>query len=90
MIRSQRTGNRYLAALVIAFALLFFVVGTLGPARHSPFYPLIVPLPAFAALILGSRAWKSDAETSTKLSAAALIMLVLVLVFSHLLPRSTG
>lgn len=90
MMRSQRVGNRYLAGLVVVFALLFFAVGTLGPPRHSPFYVFIVPLPAFIALILGLKAWSSDAEPTGRFSAAALVLLIAVLVFSHLLPRSTG
>jgi heme O synthase-like polyprenyltransferase len=90
MKRSQRQGNRYLAGLVIAFAIVFFIVGTLGPARHSPYYLAIVPLPAAIAVILGWRAWSSESEKSTGYSAVALVLLLLVLVFSHLLPRSAG
>jgi len=90
MTRSQqRIGRRYLAALVIAFALVFFVVGTLGPAHRSPYYLAIVPLPAAIAAFLGWRAWTSR-ERSTAFSAAALVLLLVVLVFSHLLPRSHG
>jgi hypothetical protein len=89
MMRTRRTGNRYLAGLVIAFALLFFAVGTLGPPRHSPYYPMIVPLPVFIALILGCRAW-TDQKRSAEFSGAALVLLVLVLLFSHLLPRSAA
>ena len=89
MIRSrQRTGSRYLAGLVIAFALTFFVVGTFGPAHRSPYYLAIVPLPAAIAVLLGWRAWTS--ERSAALSTAALVLLLIVLVFSHLLPRSAG
>jgi hypothetical protein len=87
MIRSQRSGNRYLAMLVMVFALAFFAVGTLGPAHHSPYYAAIVPLPAAIALILGWRAW-SNKKWSAKLSAGALILLIAVLGLSHLLPRS--
>jgi hypothetical protein len=89
MKRSQRIGRRYLAGLVIAFAIAFFAVGTLGPARHSPYYLAIVPLPAAIALILGWRAW-SDEQRSIVYSAAALLLLVAVLALSHLLPRSSG
>ena len=85
---SKRVGNRYLAGLVMVFALLFFAVGTLGPARHSPFYLAIVPLPAAAALFLGWRAWSQANERSTAYSAAALVLLLAVLILSHLLPRS--
>jgi hypothetical protein len=89
VIRSQqRTGRRFLAGLVIAFALTFFVVGTVGPAHRSPYYLAIVPLPAAIAALLGWRAWTS--ERSMGLSAAALVLLLLVLVFSHLLPRAAG
>ena len=87
---SKRVGNRYLAGLVIVFALLFLAVGTLGPARHSPYYLAIVPLPAALALYLGWKAWSSKDERSTIHSAAALVLLLVVLIFSHLLPRSTG
>jgi len=90
MKRSQRQGNRYLAGLVIAFAIVFFAVGTVGPAHHSPYYLAIVPLPSAIALFLGWRAWSSESEKSTAFSAAALVLLILVLLFSHLLPRSTG
>ena len=90
MKRSQRQGSRYLAGLVIAFAVTFFLVGTLGPARHSPYYLVIVPLPALVALVLGWRAWSSKDERSTGFSSAALLLLLAVLVLSHLLPRSTG
>jgi hypothetical protein len=89
MMKSQVTGNRYLAGLVIVFAILFFVVGTLGPARRSPYYLAIVPPPALIAAVLGWRAWTSR-ERSTLYSTAALLLLLVVLVFSHLLPRSTG
>jgi hypothetical protein len=88
MKRRQRTGRRYLAGLVVTFALLFFAVGTLGPAHHSPYYLAIVPLPAAIALFLGWRAWTAPRERSTAYSAAALILLIAVLVLSHLLPRS--
>jgi len=90
MKRSQRQGNRYLAGLVIAFAIVFFAVGTVGPAHHSPYYLAIVPLPSAIALFLGWRAWSSESEKSTAFSAAALVLLILVLLFSHLLPRSAG
>jgi hypothetical protein len=87
---SQAAGRRYLAGLAIAFALLFFIVGSLGPAHHSPYYWLIVPPPALIAFLLGWRAWSATGDRSVRLSAAALILLMMVLVFSHLLPRSTG
>jgi cytochrome bd-type quinol oxidase subunit 2 len=87
-MRSKRVGNRYLAGLVILFAASFFAVGTLGPARHSPYYFAIVPLPAAVAMFLGWRAWHSNNERSTTYSAAALVLLLVVLIFSHLLPRS--
>ena len=90
MMQSQRQGNRYLAGLVIVFAVAFFAVGTLGPARRSPFYLAIVPLPAVIAGLLGWRAWLSDDRRSTGYSAAGLLLLLLVLIFSHLLPRSSG
>lgn len=89
MNRSRR-GDRYLAGLVIAFAIAFFIVGTLGPAHHSPYYLAIVPLPVVIALLLGWRAWSSQSQKSTAYSVAALVLLLLVLIFSHLLPRSTG
>jgi hypothetical protein len=89
MMRSQQTGNRYLAGLVIVFAVIFFLIGTLGPARRSLYYPLIVPLPAFIVIILGWQAWSSR-ERSASYSAAGLMLLLAVLAFSHLLPRSTG
>jgi hypothetical protein len=89
MMKSQRIGNRYLAGLVIAFAIFFFVVGTFGPARSSPYYLAIVPPPAFIAASLGWCAWRSR-ERSTAYSTAALILLAGVLILSHLLPRSTG
>ena len=89
MMASKRTGTRYLAGLVIAFAILFLIVGTLGPARHSPYYWLIVPPPSAIALFLGWLAWTSE-EKSTAYSTSALVILILVLGFSHLLPRSTG
>jgi len=85
---SRRKGSRYLAGLVISFALLFFAVGTLGPAHHSPYYPAIVPLPAAVALFLGWRAWSEEPDKSWAYSAAALVLLLVVLLFSHLLPRS--
>ncbi|HVU28845.1 MAG TPA: hypothetical protein VHE36_00455 [Sphingomicrobium sp.] len=84
----KRRGNRYLAGLVILFSILFLVVGTLGPAHRSPYYYAIVPLPGAIALFLGWSAWKSRDERSTALSASALVLLLLVLLFSHLLPRS--
>jgi hypothetical protein len=87
MMRSQRRGSRYLAGLVIVFALTFFAVGTLGPAHRSPYYVAVVPLPAAIALILGLRAWSNE-EKSSGYSAAALVLLVAVLGLSHLLPRS--
>ena len=89
MMRSQRIGNRYLAGLVMVLAIAFFVVGTLGPAHHSPYYLAIVPLPAFVALALGWRAWSSSPR-SPAYSAGGLLLLLGVLIVSHLLPRSTG
>jgi len=86
-MRSQCQGRHYLAGLVIFFALLFFVVGTLGPAHRSPYYLAIVPPPAAIALVLGLLAWR-DERRSVAYSTAALVMLALVLGFSHLLPRS--
>lgn len=88
-MRSQGIGRRYLAAIVILLAILFFVVGTLGPAHRSPFYALIVPPPAAVALILGILAWRSE-KRGTGLAASALALLLFVLVFSHLLPRTMG
>jgi 4-amino-4-deoxy-L-arabinose transferase-like glycosyltransferase len=87
MMRSQRVGRRYLAGLVMVFAIVFFTVGTLGPAHRSPYYLAIVPLPAAIALFLGWRAWTED-EKSTAYSAAAIVLLIAVLGLSHLLPRS--
>ena len=89
MRRSQRQGNRYLASLVMAFALIFFALGTLGPAHRSPYYLLIVPLTALVVFALGWRAWSSS-ERSTTYSAIALFLLMAVLGFSHLLPRAHG
>ena len=89
MHSQQRIGGRYLAGLVIAFALLFLLVGTIGPAHRSSYYFAIVPLPAGIAALLGWRAWTSE-DHSTGFSAGALALLLLVLVFSHLLPRSHG
>ena len=86
-MRSQRMGSRYLAGLVMAFAIAFFAVGTLGPPHHSPYYLAVVPLPAVIALFLGWRAWKDD-KRSTAYSAAALVLLIAVLGLAHLLPRS--
>ena len=83
----QRLGRRYLAGLVMALAVLFNLVGTLGPARHSPYYWVIVPVPAVIAVLLGARAWTTE-KNSTAYSAAALGLLLCVLFFSHLLPRS--
>ena len=83
----QRLGRRYLAGLVMALAVLFNLVGTLGPARNSPYYWVIVPVPAAIAVLLGARAWTNE-KNSTAYSAAALGLLLVVLVFSHLLPRS--
>jgi hypothetical protein len=88
-MRSQRMGRRYLAGLAIALALAFMVVGALGPANRSPYYPEIVIVPGLAALVLGWRAW-STAERSVTFSAAALLLLLLVLIVSHLLPRAAG
>jgi hypothetical protein len=87
-MRSQRLGNRYLAGLVIALSLLFFIVGTLGPAHRSPYYLAIVPVPALIGLGLGWRAWTADDRRSPAYSAAALVLLLAVLLLSHLLPRS--
>jgi hypothetical protein len=69
------------------FAIVFFTVGTLGPAHRSPYYLAIVPLPAAIALFLSWRAWTED-EKSTAYSAAAIVLLIAVLGLSHLLPRS--
>ena len=88
-MRSQRTGRRYLAGLAIAFALAFMVLGALGPANRSPFYPEIVFVPGLVALLIGWRAW-SIAEKSITFSSVALLLLLLVLIFSHLLPRVAG
>jgi len=88
MMKSQRIGSRYLAGLVMGFAIAFFLIGTMGPARHSPYYFAIVPLPALIALLLGWRAWTCEPDKSTGWSAAALLLLLFVLIFSHLLPRS--
>jgi heme O synthase-like polyprenyltransferase len=87
-MQSQRKGRRYLAGLVI-LALVFMAVGTLGPAHRSPYYPVIVVLPGLAVLLLGWRAW-SSADRSVALSAIALVLLLLVLIFSHFLPRAVG
>jgi hypothetical protein len=89
MRKSQQHGNRYLAGLVMAFALIFFALGTFGPAHRSPYYLLIVPLTALVVFALGWRAWSSS-ERSTTYSATALFLLLAVLAFSHLLPRAHG
>jgi hypothetical protein len=89
MRERQRTGRRYLAGLVMLMAIAFFVLGTIGPARHSPYYLAIVPPPALIAFAFGWRAWSSE-RRSTAYCAAALALLIAVLFFSHLLPRSAG
>jgi hypothetical protein len=70
-------------------AFLFLVVGTVGPARHSPYYFLVVPPPALIAFALGWSAWSSE-RRSTTYSTAALLLLIAVLFLSHLLPRSAA
>ena len=87
MRERQRTGRRYLAGLVMVMAILFLVVGSLGPARFSIYYFIIVPPPALIAFVLGWLAWRSE-RRSTTYSAVAIGLLLIVLVFSHLLPRS--
>ena len=79
MMQSQRIGGRYLAALTMVFAAAHFVIGTLGPVRQSPFYLLLVPLPALAALALGWRAWRKPGGKSASYSEAALATLLLAL-----------
>jgi hypothetical protein len=82
-------GRRYLAGLAIALTLAFMVVGALGPANRSPYYPGIVVVPGVVALFLGWRAWSRE-ERSVTFSASALLLLLFVLIVSHLLPRATG
>ena len=89
MTRRERPGNRSLASLVIAMAVVYFGLVYFGPAHRSPYYLLIVPLTALVVFALGWRAWSSG-ERSTTYSAIALFLLLAVLGLSHLLPRVHG
>lgn len=84
MMRSKRLGNRYLAALVMALGAAHLVVGTLGPARQSPNFFLLIPLPAIIAIFVGWQAWTTEDTKSAGYSAAGLVILLVALAFSHL------
>jgi hypothetical protein len=89
MILQRGHRARLFAMLTIALAGSFLVVGTLGPAHRSPYYWWIVPPPALLALALGWKAWVTP-EKSARLATAAIALLLIVLVFSHLLPRASA
>jgi hypothetical protein len=82
--RAQRTGNRYFAGLVMAFAMLHLIIGSLGPVRQSPYFVILVVLPALAAFILGGRAWSSTNGKWPGHSAAGLVILILAQVLWRL------
>jgi putative effector of murein hydrolase LrgA (UPF0299 family) len=80
----ERPGNRYLAGLVIAMALLYFGLAYLAtalpwPDRRSPSLIdliLLGILPALATILFGVGSWRAKAGKSAALSAAGLVVLL--------------
>jgi hypothetical protein len=73
-MRSQRTGNRYLAGLVMAFALTYLILASVRPGVLTPYF--FTPLPGVIALFLGWRAWSSRGGQSVGYSTAGLVILL--------------
>jgi hypothetical protein len=84
-MRSQQTGRRYLAGLVMAMAAVYLVAVGLSAAFAWPntyHLWLIVNVfafglvPALAAFVLGRRAWSTKAASSVGFAAVALVILI--------------
>jgi hypothetical protein len=82
MRRSQRTGNRYLAGLVIIFSLFYLIIAAAEPGMLTPFF--FAPLPGVAALFLGWRAWSTAGGKSVAYSTAGLVILLGALALARL------
>ena len=80
----ERPGNRYLASLVIAMAVLYFGLAYLAtalpwPDRRAPSLVnliLLGVLPSLATILLGIGGWRAKAGRSAALSAAGLVVLL--------------
>ena len=92
MIGSRKTGNKYLAGLVVAFALVhlatILTAASLSwPARSHGGLVVIVLLvgflPAAAAIYFGVRGWLSPGNRSWAYSTAGLLVLLVALAVSH-------
>jgi len=82
--RRERPGNRYLAGLVIAMAVLYFglvytVTALPWPDRRPPSLVHLIflgLLPSLATILLGIGGWRARGGRSTALSAAGLLVLL--------------
>jgi hypothetical protein len=87
VISSQRTGNRYLAGLVIAFSFIYLGLTSARAALGQLSFgdlALLGALPAAIAFLLGLRAWRSTGNASPFYSAIALMVLITGLALSRL------
>jgi hypothetical protein len=92
VIKAQRTGNRYLAGLVVALAALHLATSALSTAllwpernhaRLAASLALLGFFPAVAAALLGVWAWQVKGGRSASWSAAALTVLLAAIAASH-------
>ena len=91
-MRAQRTGNRYLAALVIAAAVLHsatVIVATalLWAHRNRELLALDLAvlgiLPAIFAIVLALRAWSAAGGQSAAWSCGGLLILLAAMAIAH-------
>lgn len=92
MIRARKAANRYLAGLVVAFALTHLATVLTAallswPVRNHGDLVVIVLLlgllPAAAAIYFGVRGWSSPGTKSWASSTAGLLVLFAALAVSH-------
>jgi hypothetical protein len=82
MIESRTIGERYVAGLTMAFALVYLAAATFGPLTISPNF--LSSIPAFLALLLGRRGWSAPTGASIRYSVAGLIVLLSGLALTRL------
>ena len=92
-MRRQEIGRRYLAGLVMAFAVVYLAATCVASAfAWRDTYPLwrvtnwfaLGLVPALAAFVLGLRTWSAEQANSGTLSVVALVILLVAIVLWQL------
>lgn len=86
-MRSQRSGNRYLAGLVIVFSILYLMTSAAAAVigrLNWVVFAFAGVLPALIGAALGVRAWQAAGDRSWLSAAIALVVLVAGIALSGL------